>query len=313
MTIYVELFSTDLEIATEGFSFKELGEKLKRFIDKVIEKIKRVIGKVKNFFTRKRDFNKEEIFERRRIQDEREAIRADDRKKHADNTNAFNNLIDKRKKLMDRGEKIFDALNNKQDTLSNEIRKFTNLVLKASSIKEFVKEASDKEFDESVLQIDELDEENLVPLSCYFNRSIGGQINKGFLMSTVLDILNSNLKSCESVLKLCRVIENSTDCTNDVQKVVGICNRCIATVSKMVSLFERAMVRDLSGIEINDSQYYENKRKINDETDKRLDDNDQKKREHKRIFGQGPKSKEYKEYYDKKYPNGRPKKEIKKV
>lgn len=60
MFIYSELLNEcGMDIATEGFSFKELGNKILKFLEKVLNWIKRVKNRILRFIRSLRDFKKE--------------------------------------------------------------------------------------------------------------------------------------------------------------------------------------------------------------------------------------------------------------
>lgn len=128
MSTYAELLNEgNVDIATEGFSFKELGEKILKFIGKVLDWIKRVKNRIIRFIRSLRDFKKERDADQADIKAEAQYI--------TDEKNRINNEIDQEiERRKAQHEKKLAAANKVYHSFTSNLRKLTKSAVNFSNV-----------------------------------------------------------------------------------------------------------------------------------------------------------------------------------
>ena len=109
LSVYSELLSPSEDISLESFSFKEVGQKILKFINKVIELIKRAIDKLKRFIGSLRDFKKEKEESWDRINKAEDAINAEEKRIRSEIDASYKKAKADHERKVSEGSKIFDS------------------------------------------------------------------------------------------------------------------------------------------------------------------------------------------------------------
>lgn len=270
MSVYAEILDSTSEIATEAFSFKELGKNILKFIQTIIGWIRKVIAKVKRWATATIRFKKEKEVvvkeyegkmndltkEEERILAEMDASYEKNKKEHEEKlkkcTNTWRAIQKSLAKLSTRAQifetgitSIINLRDNKnlEDLYrSNVDNDYSNYQLQKIKFIDFeiddIPELDSKNFDQTCNDI------------AYFLAS-GDTLKKKFdeLVKTLIHDLQ---KAEDALASLCKRIQQvlNTNINERVERELhvklGQSNKAIATLAKGVQCLDRALSLSVS-------------------------------------------------------------------
>lgn len=340
MSTYAELLNEgNVDIATEGFSFKELGEKILKLLGKVLDWIKRVKNKIVRFLKRIRDYKVEKQNDDDRINSMKHAV--DEREEDAREKIAsfYKKAEEEHKRKREASRKIYVSfMENLNKTVDHaESYAFTaqlweasaNIELEAIRVSTFnsdkafrsgnhfidankFKAHNGQEFDFNIPEFPEIESENFEHTCDSIAYYLASQ--QRFKQSAEALLKNSmqELDDAEKALnKAKRLLEyylpkvNQND-VNKIRPVLAVIQKYIAQIGKATQCIDRSItlsqnVKIEYGTEMIKQESKDNM-SITAQAAKAREEIFIEEQKHHKAFKNGRFSKDYREWYNEKYP-----------